>query len=262
MIYISTYPLPGESLTEFADAHAEDMGYELFYDNLSRLSAGSYEGRMKELIEQGKVSVHCPMEGCDLLADDGTELMRHTIDMHKRCFELAQAVGAPYVVIHPCSLEPFDSEKTLIRRLRLNERMYMTAGLAEPYGVKILLENIGSWRENSLMVTEEDFIALSKGDRWGMLLDTGHANVNGWDIPSLIRKLGSRIKGFHLHDNDGMTDSHQPIYNGTIPWNDVFAAISEMPSPPDLTVEYNPKYADDIMDAVEVIRNELPHKAK
>lgn len=111
MIYISTYPLPGERLTEFADAHAEDMGYELFYDNLSRLSAGSYEGRMKELIEQGKVSVHCPMEGCDLLADNGTELMRHTIDMHKRCFELAQAVGAPYVVIHPCSLEPFDSEK-------------------------------------------------------------------------------------------------------------------------------------------------------
>ena len=75
MIYISTYPLPGERLTEFADAHAEDMGYELFFDNLSRLSAGSYEGRMKELIEQGKVSVHCPMEGCDLLADDGTELL-------------------------------------------------------------------------------------------------------------------------------------------------------------------------------------------
>ena len=66
----------------------------------------------------------------------------------------------------------------------------MTAGLAEPYGVKILLENIGSWRENNLMVTEEDFIALSKGDKWGMLLDTGHANVNGWDIPSLIRTLG------------------------------------------------------------------------
>lgn len=58
-----------------------------------------------------------------------------------------------------------------------------------------------------------------------------------------------------------MTDSHQPIYNGTIPWNDVFAAISEMPSPPDLTVEYNHKYADDIMAAVGIIRNELPHKA-
>lgn len=111
------------------------------------------------------------------------------------------------------------------------------------------------------MVTEEDFIALSKGDKWGMLFDTGHANVNGWNIPSLIRTLGSRIKGFHLHDNDGMTDSHQPIYNGTIPWNDVFAAISEMPSPPDLTVEYNHKYADDIMAAVGIIRNELPHKA-
>lgn len=54
MIYISTYPLPGEKFTEFADAHAEDMGYELFYDNLSRLSAGSYKGRMKELIEQEK----------------------------------------------------------------------------------------------------------------------------------------------------------------------------------------------------------------
>ena len=43
--------------------------------------------------------------------------------------------------------------------------------------------------------------------------------------------------------------------------NDVFAAISEMPSPPDLTVEYNHKYADDIMAAVGIIRNELPHKA-
>lgn len=43
----------------------------------------------------------------------------------------------------------------------------MAAGIAEPYGVKILLENIGSWRENNLMlmVTEEDFIALSKVDK-------------------------------------------------------------------------------------------------
>lgn len=71
----------------------------------------------------------------------------------------------------------------------------MAAGLAEPYGVKILLENIGSWRENNLMVTEEDFIALSKGDKWGMLLDTGHANVNGWNIPSPYPNAGKQDKG-------------------------------------------------------------------
>ena len=84
----------------------------------------------------------------------------------------------------------------------------------------------------------------------------------GIPVDYMLDRVGQALITAYKRDNDGMTDSHQPIYNGTIPWNDVFDAISEMPSPPDLTVEYNPKYADDIMAAVGTIRNELPHKAK
>ena len=49
-------------------------------------------------------------------------------------------------------------------------------------------------------------------DEVGALIDTGHAMANHWDIPKLISQLGTRIKGYHLHNTDGVHDLHRPMF--------------------------------------------------
>ena len=61
----------------------------------------------------------------------------------------------------------------------------------------------------------------------GVLLDTGHAHVNGWDIPAVIKALGKRLKACHLHDNGGAGDEHLPIGQGSINWEAYFKAIQK-----------------------------------
>ena len=36
--------------------------------------------------------------------------------------------------------------------------------------------------------------------------------ANHWDIPKLISQLGTRIKGYHLHNTDGVHDLHRPMF--------------------------------------------------
>lgn len=49
----------------------------------------------------------------------------------------------------------------------------------------------------------------------GVLLDTGHLKVSattlGFDARSCVERIAPLIRAFHLHDNDGRRDTHQPV---------------------------------------------------
>ena len=71
-----------------------------------------------------------------------------------------------------------------------------------------------------------------------VLLDTGHAHINNWNLTKVIAHLGPRLVGVHLHDNDGLTDQHLPVGVGTIEWQPVFAALKKWASQTRLVLEY------------------------
>lgn len=60
------------------------------------------------------------------------------------------------------------------------------------------------------------------------MLDTGHAHVNGWDIPAVVKALGERLVACHVHDNDGNGDAHLPVGQGDIDWKAYFGAVKNM----------------------------------
>ena len=257
MYYISTYPLGGKKLFEFTGElwirNINDTGFELFYDNIPFHEAKYY----KKYLHGIKLGMHCPMEGCCLLSPEGSLDFEYTIDKHKACFELAQDLGAKYAVIHTNSLAPRTAEEIALQKKLLPERMAMTADLAKEYDLRIAVENVGFGYNNSLVADYGDFIALAEDPRLEFLIDTGHAHANGWDIPALIDTLGYRIAGFHFHDNDGTTDSHLPIGNGTTDWNSVFAAINRSAASVDRTVEYAMTYTQNILTGIQLLKNKL-----
>ncbi len=257
MISISTYPLPGIQLLEFAEElrqkEIHDVGFELFYDNIPFYNAKSYRKFMPDFVD-GKLGMHCPMEGCDLLAPKGSLTLRYTIEKHKRCFNLAKNIGSSYCVIHTNCLDSFDVSERDNRILLIDERMRKISKLAEAYGLEAYIENVGFENAGSLMADYDKFKKLS--EKHFMLLDTGHAQVNGWNIPELIASLGNKIKGFHFHDNDGKCDLHAPILKGTSDWEGIFNEVKKIKKC-EFTLEYSPMYVSRIINDIELLRKEL-----
>jgi sugar phosphate isomerase/epimerase len=89
--------------------------------------------------------------------------------------------------------------------------------LAEERSVVIYVENMGNWDYFFLRYPSE----LSLLDECGLALDVGHAHLNH----CLTEFLAAPVSHFHLHDNDGKTDSHAPVGSGTIPFGPVMDSV-------------------------------------
>lgn len=251
MIAISTYPLNRVNLMRMAERIRQmtpSVGLEFFFDELPSCHAYYYQFRMEELIETHRVSMHCPLEGCDPLADEHTALWQYTLAQHECCFDLARRLEIRHVVYHPNSLMPFDSQLLPQKRQRLSERLQFFKELAARYQLTLRVENVGFASAGNLVLDETAFteLLLAHPDLQ-VLLDIGHAHVNQWQIPLLIAKLGGQIGGYHLHDNDSHSDEHLPIGCGTVAWSPLWHSIATFTPTADLTLEYAKHTAEEQM---------------
>jgi len=70
----------------------------------------------------------------------------------------------------------------------------------------------------------------------GICFDFGHANVGNLNIYNEIKKIGNKLKVTHIHDNYG-TDSHNQPFDGTINWDNVRNALTDINYDGELTSE-------------------------
>ena len=109
--------------------------------------------------------------------------------------------------------------------------------------VQMLVENVGTDIEGNKLLDQQEFTDLCKDQHFDVLIDVGHANANGWDLYKLIGDLKDQIRGFHLHNNDGIHDLHDRIFNGTIDFNRLIPFIRETTPEADWVIEYTrPEY--------------------
>ena len=98
--------------------------------------------------------------------------------------------------------------------------------LSEPpaAGVCLCLENIISsgTRVASLLELLDE---VDPSGQAGICLDLGHAHVDGGVLAEL-EAAAPRLKHLHLHDNDGLHDTHLAPGLGSIPWPDVLARLA------------------------------------
>ena len=70
----------------------------------------------------------------------------------------------------------------------------------------------------------------------GICFDFGRANVGKLDMYNEIVKIGNKLIVTHIHDNYG-TDSHNQPFDGTINWDDVRKALTDINYNGELTSE-------------------------
>ncbi len=243
-----------------------EFGTESYWQNLlPRL--GVPLGKAETAGTGRLLTVHGPCVSVNL-ADPADSLYRRS---YADTFRLAARLGARHVVVHTNEgLAPdqraggkaLQAAQSLVRS-RLRELEGLAAEARQQAGTgalpQLVIENVGLRR--NMLFNEQEYVELIRSfPDCAALLDLGHAHVNGWDMCRVIAALGDRLVSFHIHDNDGSGDTHQPVGRGTIPWGPVLAAMKQCTPGADWVFEYaNGTFADaaDLADHLAGVRGRI-----
>jgi Sugar phosphate isomerases/epimerases len=160
-------------------------------------------------------SVHAPFHGLNI-ASVFEPIRRASIGILADCFSAAAEINAP-VVIHPGYFAWANEREAAMRQFR--QSCEDLAAAAREYSAAFSFENMAGMNF-FLLRTPED---LESAGPCGLTLDVGHAHLNG----CLPQFLAGPFCHLHLHDNNGKTDSHSPVGDGTIDFLPVLAAMRE-----------------------------------
>jgi sugar phosphate isomerase/epimerase len=162
--------------------------------------------------------------------------------------EISGELGIPGIVIHPICYRPLDRVYNAERNI---EDMRPLFALANECGVKILLENMFSRREENkasiipgvvsfadeLLWFSEQCAAEFGKESVGICYDIGHSGLVGEAADSAILALGGRITALHIHDNDFVRDRHTFPFFGDLDFGKVTDALATVGYSGDITFE-------------------------
>lgn len=215
---ISNVALTGPAFSEMRRL-PEHVGIEIFYEwgglqFYTRALEKIMEGR------SGEFSIHAPFQYIDFSDEcDERELFEYLTEP----FELYHRFQARGYVIHTDAPQrvPYADGEAHDRRMRVEDRLLRFDEIARREGVKLLVENLCVGRAGYHLFSEEQYLQLLlRHPQLDCLIDVGHAHVQGFNLPEMQSVLKDRICAYHLHDNDGMWDSHLPLFKGNFDWQE------------------------------------------
>lgn len=175
------------------------------------------------------------------------------------------ALHAPFSEIFPCAIDPKVREVAA-------ERYRQVIQVAQGYGIQKIVIHAGYnpriyfpiwyteqsvlfWKEFVKEIPEdmvfclenvfeeepemlEQIIRQVNDPRIRMCLDVGHVHAYS-HVPVMewLERCADLIAHFHMHNNDSSRDSHDQLMNGTIPMEELLAAIEEKCGDATMTLE-------------------------
>ena len=237
----ATYALVKETGFEAVDANIDHLlsGSDIRKHIMPEALLSDDEETIRELFRPWKEAAekygiqnyqaHAPFPTIET-ADPDPEYNAKLVKMLRTMIRGCAYIGCGNLVVHPASIA-LKPGMTMQDEWDLNMDMYtQLIDDAKKYGVTILLENMfvghharlfGGCCSNAEQArTMIDALNEKAGaEVFGFCLDTGHLLLLGLDVVNFMTDLGSRIKAFHVHDNDGIGDQHLAPYMGIQDWD-------------------------------------------
>jgi sugar phosphate isomerase/epimerase len=177
-------------------------------------------------------SLHAPFRDLNIASLNQGAYEAARADM-MRTIRIAARIGARVVNVHPGIHAYFPKESWPRMKRREMDVFEELSDFGGEHGILVVAENLietnvhfeDTWTLDGIIALHDGWRGTGKG----VNLDTGHAHQAGLTPADAARRLGSRVKHLHLHDNHGgPIDEHLPIGDGTIDWEPFFAAIEEI----------------------------------
>ena len=148
---------------------------------------------------------------------------RYAIDAYRAEADLAVALDAPMVVVHPAPQIPEGTSMVDTSQERRNAALERSirelADIGHAAGVTFLIENLPP---NFLAGGDPAQLAAVirhfNHPRIRMCFDTGHAHISG-DAPAAFEASLDVIAYLHISDNDSRRDAHQVPGEGSCPFD-------------------------------------------
>ncbi|MBM4761148.1 sugar phosphate isomerase/epimerase family protein [Bacillus sp. B15-48] len=234
-------------------------------DKIELMMDGDKWGKMEELFAglaprlreiPVEFTIHPPAWDINLTSENKA-IREASFHEYKKAIEFAGMIGASHVVIHPgfCFSPVFDKKLAQKRAL---EGIHRLCEVAKPLNVRLAIENVGY--NGSGLYTAEEYAQLLDGvdETAGYLIDIGHAQLDGWDVPKVIESVKERLIALHLHDNMGESDDHLPIGEGIMDFKKVLAVVNQHKIDCELILEYAPGTPlDKLQVGKELIKREV-----
>jgi sugar phosphate isomerase/epimerase len=239
------YPLSTEDAFRLAKAAGFD-GVEIMITNdpTTRDAAGLNE--LSRRFELPILSVHAPV----LLLTQfvwGLDANRKL----ERSAQLANAIGAPTVVVHP----PFRWQARYAQSFERTIRELSTR-----YGVELAVENMFPWKLGPVTLrgySPSPDPVLADCD--AITLDFSHASLGGRDSLEFAMTMGDRLRHVHLCDGPGsmadgfLFDEHRVPGRGTQPVAEVLEYLAGTGWSGSIVAEVNTHAAKNVRGRLEML---------
>ena len=180
----------------------------------------------------------------DIAASDPIK-RKESLDLHRRWIDLAVALAAETVVIHPTGASCDEKDRGRLIELNVIGSRQL-ADHARGSNVMLALENNHPTPDGFHLpgcgAAELIQIIKSAGSAgMGICFDTSHAYASWIDPADFVRQAGDQIITTHLHDTTGRHDEHLLPGAGVIDWRSVLTALKGTSEDIPLVLEAKPK---------------------
>lgn len=201
------------------------------------------ESKLKQILKMKEKHDLCFNFHAPLINDLGNfhaEKESGCVELIKKAIDTSNFLEADFVNMH-CGYRPFYRKKSSITKNQkiikfmakdvCNEILYKSLNELVDYAgyndIRLTIENVDS--NHSFLSTKRDFTdILKRVPKIYACLDVGHANVTHENNIDIIRTLKGKLKAIHLHDNDGIVDSHEQLGKGNIDFKRIFKSLKKI----------------------------------
>lgn len=213
-------------------------GIEFFLHTHSSRYMGLMEN-VPSWLEGLPAAAHGPFIGIDATSPQGSKEQKDLLQAYRYAFNMTKRLQSSHLVVHTHQrvIEPWEKEQA--QRDCFNN-LKLLSDMGEDAGVTLAIENLGIQRRGVSLFDQTDFQELfQRFPKADCLIDTGHLLVAGWNMAEVLCALSKKIRGYHLHDNDGRADSHLRIGKGRFDFPAFFSLYRRYTPEADITLEYS-----------------------
>lgn len=266
-IYISTNlfrPQDLENIFSLVDKVNEEIndnekvGIELFPEWQSEIFEESLNKNL-EKFKKYSISLHGPYYNTEHSEEKGTVTYDRTNNYFRKTLELSKSLNSRYIVYHHNNCKISNKDRSKMIRVS-SENLLDLNELAKGYCANIVVENAGVMFNDNMLFDEDEFIEMAKGIDNSLLIDIGHAFANKWDLHHVIRVLKDKIVSYHLHNNNGINDSHNSIMDGDLDIKSFMDLYKRYTPNAHLVIEYGAhcsKSIDTIVNDIKWIKENI-----